>query len=134
MKDEKFVTRNHLERVLVEAKEGRVPMKQALALLAGSTLAIPSIAKVSADGAGFQPLLFDKRGQLMVAAFTDQTRLGRYAQDAKFSFEMGAADFLKKIPTGYGVVINPGTDLGLDLTPDGIKSVLEIPHESMGSS
>lgn len=80
---------------------------------------------VTPDGSGFDPLLFDDKGQLRVAVFTDLCRLGGYSQTAPHVGQMRMIEVLKRVPGGYGVVVNPGTPLQLTLSPQGIGHILE---------
>ena len=38
---------------------------------------------------------------------------------------MQMLEVLKRVPGGYGVVVNPGTSLGLELSPAGIGEILK---------
>lgn len=119
-----FVPLNDLESTLVEARQGRLPMKDLVKALVTSDIALPSGAEVMADGSGFQPLLFPKNAVQMVACFTDKSRIGEYAKKAPYCLIMKGKDFLRGVPSGYGVVVNPGQEFGFDISPDGIKEII----------
>ncbi len=80
---------------------------------------------VTPDGSGFDPLLFDKQGILHVAVFTDPSRVGIYSQQAEHQIRWRMLDVLRRVPGGYGVVINPGTQLGFEISPSGVGEILK---------
>ncbi|HBS63713.1 MAG TPA: hypothetical protein DEB32_13555, partial [Stenotrophomonas sp.] len=80
---------------------------------------------VTPDGSGFDPLLFDKQGVLHVAVFTDLSRVGVHNQQAPHTIRMLMIEVLRRVPGGYGVVVNPGTALGFELSPQGIGEILK---------
>ena len=38
---------------------------------------------------------------------------------------MNAFDLLRRMPPEYGIVINPGADVGFDLPPGGIQDIVK---------
>ena len=71
------------------------------------------------------PLLFDKQGVLHVAVFTDMARVGFHTQQAPHTLRWLLLDVLRRVPGGYGVVVNPGTSLGFEISPSGIGELLK---------
>jgi hypothetical protein len=110
-----FIPLNEFEKALLEARSGRLPAQKLLHLMADAELAVPSAAEVSADGSGFQPLLFPKESVPMLACFSDRSRIGEYAQLAPYS--------LMRMPPEYGLVVNPGSTVGFDMPPEGIARI-----------
>lgn len=122
---EKLVASNALENALVEAQAGRKSMDEFLKVLASSDLFIASTEEIHPGSLGLSPLLFDRDGIPMAAVFTDSSRATVFAGRIKNIVRKDACDLFRHIPGGYGVVINPGFDAGLELLPDGIRGVLD---------
>lgn len=119
-----FVPMNELESMLVQAKNGQAPVSDLIRALVDSDVALPSRSEVLADGKGFEPLLFSKEKVQMVACFTDKSRIGEYVKMTPYCLVMKGKDFLRGLPSGHGVVINPGQEVGFDISPDGVSEVL----------
>lgn len=116
---------NSLETTLVSAKSGVMSMKDFIVVLLGSELIVPSAKEMQDDGSGLEPLFFDKNGVAMLATFTDKSRMSQFTNVARYCLVMNAFDLLKMVPREYGVVINPGTDGGFDISPSGIKDIIK---------
>ena len=119
-----FVPLNKLESVLVQAKNGHVPVSDLMKTLVASDVVLPSGSEVLPDGTGFEPLLFPKEKVQMVACFTDKSRIGEYVKMTPYCLVMKGESFLRGIPNGCGVVVNPGQEVGFDISPDGVSKVL----------
>jgi hypothetical protein len=119
-----FVPMNELESILVQAKNGQVPVGDLMKTLLNSDVVLPSGSEVLADGTGFEPLLFSKEEVQMVACFTDKSRIGEYVKMTLYCLIMKGKDFFRGIPNGHGVVVNPGQEVGFDIPPDGVSKVL----------
>ena len=115
---------NELEKSLVSAKSRQMAVEVFLRQMLNTDLALPSISEVGDDGNGFAPLTYDRHGTPMLAAFTDPGRIGALSDVAQYCLVMNGLQVLRRIPPGHGVVINPGLEMGLDLSPDGIKRIL----------
>jgi len=118
-----FHPRNNLESALERARSGQISMPDFFHLLAKSDLAVPSVSAVEPDGSGFQPLLFDKEGAQMVACFTAIERIGEFAKRAPYCLTVQGNMFLRRIPAGYGLVLNPGQPSGFDIAPEGVSRI-----------
>lgn len=110
-----------IEQAIGEAKAGKRGIDAMLDTLLEGDLVVPSGAAVDPDGAGFQPVLFDRDGVPMVAVFTGTERIGEVGALAKYALSIGARDLLSRVPPGHGVVINPGQDLGFEIDPTGLE-------------
>ncbi len=60
-----------------------------------------------------------------MAVFTDPSRVGIYSQQAEHQIRWRMLDVLRRVPGGYGVVINPGTPLGFEISPSGVGEILK---------
>lgn len=119
-----FTPANDIEVALVQAQRKEIPLQGFIAKLVTTDLALPSGREVLADGSGFQPVLFDKNGVNMVAVFTDKARVRASSCATFFCLTMNAMSLFKRMPREYGIVINPGFEAGLDISPAGIGEIV----------
>lgn len=119
-----FTPLNSFESLLAAAQAGQADIRKVISALIQAELAIPSGAQVMADGRGFQPLVFPKEGVQMVACFSDRSRIGEFASTAPYCLMLNGGDFLRRMPSGYGLVVNPGQSVGFDVSPDGIARIV----------
>ena len=121
----KFFPLNALEKTLVSAKVGATPMKEFIATLLVSEIAVPSTTEMQTDGSGLTPLFFNKEGIGMLVAFTDKSRISQLTNSTHYCLVLNAFDLLKRMPKEYGLVINPGSDAGFDISPSGIQEIIK---------
>ncbi|MCL7713391.1 SseB family protein [Stenotrophomonas mori] len=114
-----------VETLLQAAMDGRVPIRAFMEAFVGSQVVLLTGRLVTPDGSGFDPLLFDKQGVLHVAVFTHEARVGNHAQQAPHTVRWTMREVLHRVPGGYGVVVNPGATLGLELSPAGVGELLK---------
>jgi hypothetical protein len=120
-----FIPQNNLELRLLQAKEKIISEDVFVKELINSDLAMPSATEVKDDGTGFQPILFDKHGVNMLAAFTDKGRIGELRSMAKYCLTMNGMQVLRRIPPGCGLVLNPGGAVGIELSQEGIVQIIK---------
>jgi hypothetical protein len=116
---------SNLEAALDQTRKGHLPFTEFLQMFLKSDIAVPSAAEVMEDGSGFEPLLFPKEQVQMLACFTDKTRIGDFTSLTPYCLMMKGRELLLRIPSGYGLVVNPGTEIGFDISPDGIAKILK---------
>ncbi|MFI8572899.1 MULTISPECIES: SseB family protein [Stenotrophomonas] len=114
-----------IETLLKTAMDGQLPIGLFMKAFVASEVVLLTGSLVTPDGSGFDPLLFDKQGVLHVSVFTDMSRVGFHSQQAPHTIRMLMLDVLKRVPGGYGVVINPGTPLGFEISPSGVGEILK---------
>lgn len=114
-----------IETLLKAAMDGAVPIRTFMEAFVASEIVLLTGSLVTPDGSGFDPLLFDKQGTLHVAVFTDPARVGNHAQQAPHQIRWLMLDVLRRVPGGYGVVINPSTSLGFEISPGGVGEILK---------
>ena len=119
-----FVPINQLERALVNVQAGHIGMPNFLGLFSRSDIAVPSAGEVRPDWDGFQPLLFNKNGVEMVACFTSAERIGSFGRTAPYCLSIKGTEFMRRMPPGYGLVVNPGYPAGFDIHPDGLRRIV----------
>lgn len=120
-----LTTLTPIEALLQSAMDGKTPIGAFMKAFVASDVVLLTGSLVTPDGSGFDPLLFDKQGTLHVAVFTHMERVGFHSQQAPHTIRMQMLEVLKRVPGGYGVVVNPGTSLGLELSPAGIGEILK---------
>ncbi len=114
-----------IETLLKTAMDGQLPIGLFMKAFVASEVVLLTGSLVTPDGSGFDPLLFDKQGVLHVSVFTDMSRVGFHSQQAPHTLRILMLDVLKRVPGGYGVVINPGTPLGFEISPSGVGEILK---------
>lgn len=114
-----------IETLLKTAMDGQLPIGLFMKAFVASEVVLLTGSLVTPDGSGFDPLLFDKQGVLHVSVFTDMSRVGFHSQQAPHTICMLMLEVLKRVPGGYGVVINPGTSLGFEISPSGVGEILK---------
>jgi hypothetical protein len=120
----KFLPLNNLESSLLAAKRTEISIGEFVQKLISSDLVMPTAKEVQADGSEFEPVLFDKNGTKMLALFTDKERVKQVGHIAKYCLVMKGLDVLRRIPLGHGVVVNPGLDVGFELSPEGVVKIV----------
>ena len=120
-----FIPMNELERALIQARTAALPLKAFFGLLLSSNLAVPSITSVNADGTGLAPVVYEREGISRVGVFTDKERAEVVKDHAGYVLVTSGYDFLRRIPKGYGLVVNPGYAVGFEMTPDGMAGMLQ---------
>lgn len=114
-----------IETLLKTAMDGQLPIGLFMKAFVASEVVLLTGSLVTPDGSGFDPLLFEKQGVLHVSVFTDMSRVGFHSQQAPHTIRMLMLEVLKRVPGGYGVVINPGTSLGFEISPSGVGEILK---------
>jgi len=114
-----------LETLLQSAMAGTLPIGAFMKAFVADQVVLLTGSLVTPDGSGFDPLLFDKQGVLHVAVFTHPARVGNHAQQAPHQLRWLMLDVLRRVPGGYGVVVNPGTTLGFEISPAGVGEILK---------
>jgi len=120
---------NELELALESAQKKEASFDSFLFLFMNSDLFIASCSDLSVRGTNLIPLLFDKEGTPMAAVFTEKSRASFFKGQVKGLAKKTGESLLKGIPKGYGLVINPGFDVGLEILPEGIENLLEGLHK-----
>ncbi|WP_182466792.1 SseB family protein [Sphingomonas gilva] len=108
---------------IVEAKRGHLHIDALLMNIAASSLFISSKAEVRDDGRGFDPLLLEKDGKPLVAAFSSSDRPRLHSDVASYILQMNGREFFLRLPPKYGVIINPGYATQLIIAPDATPSL-----------
>lgn len=114
-----------LEQMILDTKAGRVKLEAFFHYLLGSELFVTSQTEIQKDGSGFAPLLYDRDGVPMTAVFTSFARASSKYEIAKYALQIKGQDIFTRIPSGYGIVVNPGFQIGMEILPHGVKQIIQ---------
>ncbi len=120
-----FEPSNPLEIALQKTMIGKASMDTFLKVFVQSELYLPSTTKLDKDLSNFSPIVFDKDGTPMAAVFTNVKLMDLYKTYSKGNLAINGAVLLTKSAAGFGIVINPGYTLGLELGEHGIKNIVD---------
>ena len=115
---------NDLERILLNAMKGRISVREFLGAFLNAPVYVAAHSPISQDAVEWDLMIFDKMPERLIACFTGLEKAARYAVDWPYQLSMTGKEFLERIPKTYGVVINPGSRIGLELASYGISKLL----------
>ena len=121
--EQPFVPCNPLETSLLMANNGHLSVAEFLRVLLTSEVTVPSATEVSSEDGSMQPLFFKKGQGFMLAVFTHLERAKKFPEAKSFANMKGTA-LLRALPSEYGIVINPGFSVGLDISAEGIRDIV----------
>ena len=113
-----FLPETDIEQRILDVQAQTYSADALMREMADHDLYIPSKGEVQEDGRGLAPVLLDQGGMLFVMVFTALSRRPRGL--AEYLLKANAGTFLRRLPSGYGVIFNPGYDAQLLLPPDGV--------------
>ncbi len=116
---------NALEDALADGQAGKTSTEDFLGILVKSQVFVPSRQKVQADGAGLAPLVLEQEGKPFVAIFSSLERAKAAAAPPAYCLQIVCDALLPRLPRGYGLVINPGSALGLQIDADGVQKIYQ---------
>jgi len=129
-----FEPKNDLEQQLLDAQDGRLEGDDFMRALLTSSVFMP--VQDSETIAGFQantrakPLsLKDEDGTDILILFTSPDRARDFLKgfpgyDGGLLEEFGK--LLSKMGSGFGIALNPGWDVGIDMTPDMVQHLSDM--------
>lgn len=128
-----FEPHNDLENFLLQVQEGKVGLDEFMNTLVESQVFLPVRDELNIGD--FQskkavPLsLEDENGTNILVIFTSPERAKDFLADYP-DYNGGLVEIFKKIlqmsGVGYGVTINPGCEVGMDLEPDMIEQIVTL--------
>ena len=116
-----------LEEAILAGQEGRITSQELVARICESELLSVGRLLDEQDPASFQALVLKSPdGDAAVAAtFTTADRVPQQLRDtAPVMVKAGGEATLRSIAQGYGLAINPGSDMGLELGPEGVAAIV----------
>ena len=130
-----FKPKNDLENLLMQAQEGTVSPDEFMNTLIQSQVFMPVRDKLKIvgfqDSKNSTPLaLQDDQGTNILVIFTSSDRATQFLQsDPDFQgglIEKAFGELLEINGVGYGVTINPGEEVGMDLDPDMVEEIVGL--------
>lgn len=115
---------NPLEVALADVKAGSIPFEQFIRTLLANDIVVLSGSEVAQDGSGLAPLLFEKDGSSMVAIFSSLDRTNNFKNRAPYALRIQAVTFMRGLARTLGIVLNPGSADGLEISPEGVVGIL----------
>ena len=116
-----FEAENDIEHQILKAQDGALSGDALLHRMADADLFIPCTGEVQTDGSGFQPVLIDQDGSSLVVVFTARSRQPK--DMAAWMMQMNGGQFFRRLPAGYGVMVNPGFDAQILVPPHGMATL-----------
>lgn len=113
------------EEVIRRGMMGLAPVAEVLGALWASNAIILSGTVTSGSMAELQPLYIPKGEVRLLAMFTDGRRIPTEASDtAPYALSIPVSALFPTLGPLIGVVVNPGSRLGLEVTPGGIADTI----------
>ncbi|MFA6302697.1 MAG: hypothetical protein WC627_06145 [Legionella sp.] len=117
---------NAIEEAFVKCRDGYISVDEIINLLMINKLYFPSVKKCSEDGIDLIPLIFDRNGVSMASVFTSQNKMNYYSNYIEEAYLIPFKEILAKGSDEYGLVINPGYTIGLEIQAYGLKNIRKI--------
>ncbi|MEN6662464.1 MAG: SseB family protein [Phycisphaerae bacterium] len=114
---------NEVEDAIKLARAGRISIVDFIRILMDSVVCVPSETEVSVDMAELRPLVVDRGGTAMVAVFTSPSRAAKFGDKASYMLACKGREVLRRLKENIGLVVNPGFDDGLEISPRGIAEI-----------
>ena len=116
-----------LEEAIVAGREGRITSQELVGVIWGSELLSVGRLEDAEDPESFQALVLKAPdgGPAVAATFTRDERIpDRIREAAPMIVQASGEATIRSIASGYGLAINPGSDVGLELGPDGVRAIV----------
>lgn len=136
MNEEEFVAKNELERKLLAAMDGVLASEDFMRELLTEQVFIPIKDDKDSGIAGFQhttkatPLVIeDEDGQVFLVLFTSPERARDFLAETPGYGGGLLADFawiVERMEPGFAIVVNPGSEFGMDIEPAHVTEMLEM--------
>jgi hypothetical protein len=130
-----------LEQAIAKGQAGEGDMNSVLAEFVNAEIVVPTAVEAEESLNELQPVLFDREGTPMLAAFTHADMIGDQVREvAGHSATIHAAELVQAIPPQTGLVINPGNPEGFEMLPEGVAQLaddvreLVAAHQADGSA
>lgn len=123
MTSNEFVPTNALEEILLDTHCKRQELNDLLRVLMRELLYVPLLSDPGENGDRIEPLIFHTQGEHHVGVYTAQCRMEEASRQTPFCLSMTGDKLFSWIPTQYGLVINPGLTVGLEIPAKGVKDI-----------
>jgi hypothetical protein len=112
-----FEPTNDFESSIVKAKAGALSLDALMTKMSAAEVFVSSKTEVQDDGSGFTPLLLGEAASPLVAVFSSLARPDLHRHMAEYVLQMSGTEFVRRMPPGYGFVLNPGFKVQMVVTP-----------------
>ncbi len=136
MNEQEFEAKNELERKLLAAMEGVLEAEDFMRELLTEQVFIPIKDDKDAGIGGFQrttkatPLVVeDEDGHVFLVLFTSPDRARDFLAATPGYGGGLLADFawiVERMEPGFAIVVNPGSEFGMDIEPENVTRMLEM--------
>lgn len=90
----------------------------------GEIFFVPSGGDISRDSREFRPVLYPRGAATMMAVFTTLERVDdAISKLAPFVFTLTGANLISGLQPTVGLVINPGSTIGMELLPEAVQMI-----------
>ncbi|OUE31442.1 hypothetical protein BFL35_04965 [Clavibacter michiganensis] len=115
-----------LEQAIARGQAGESDMTAVLTEFINTVVVVPTATPLTPETDQLQPVLFDREGVPMLAAFTHEDRIDeKVTSVADHVATIPAAELVQAIPEGTGLVINVGTTDGFEMMPEGVAQLAD---------
>ena len=119
-----------LEQAIAKGQAGEGDMNSVLAEFVNAEIVVPTAVQAEESLNELQPVLFDREGTPMLAAFTHADMIGDQVREvAAHSATIHAAELVQAIPPQTGLVVNPGNTEGFEMLPEGVAQLADDVRE-----
>jgi hypothetical protein len=136
MQTQDIEAKNELEKKLLAAINGELPGEEFMNELLTQQIFIPIKDDKDSGIQGFQltnkatPLVVqDEEGRNMLVLFTSPERAKEFLDDVPGYSGGLLADFawiVERMEPGFSIAVNPGLELGMDIEPEDVSSMLTM--------
>ena len=114
-----------LESAIRAAHAGTLSSAEVVRTLVAGKLAIPSKSDPGNSLSELRAVVLDKDGKSFVAAFTTVERAQALRNLAGYCLLVDTLAFLEPLEADLGLVINPGTDVVMEISAEGLRRIVQ---------
>ena len=111
-----------LDRAVLAARSGKLSMQAVLWTFAASTIYVPSGTDPGVDKQGLRPVFYPKGDLKMLVVFSSKEAAKATSEIAPHLLTTSGFELLHAMPLQSGLVVNPGTEIGFDTSPEGLAA------------
>ncbi len=115
-----------LESAIRAANAGTLSSAEVVRTLATGKIAVPSKAEVRDTLDDLRAVVLDKEGKSYLAVFSTVERAQALRNMAGYCVLVDALTILRALDKDLGVVVNPGTDVVMEISADGVQRIVKL--------
>lgn len=117
-------TASVVERAIVQGQQGSLDPGTVLWVLAAGQVVILNEGEPRAAEFPDAPLVVTRGEQRFLAVFTNQDQVGAIGEH-RVPTLVPAFELLRRVPEGVGLVVNPGSPIGLEVPAEGLRAFVQ---------